>query len=158
MDNVEEFEDKLVFINEGALYPKPSNRHWNPDISHPITEMYLCNAMTNLYMIDTNSMGIPMIYQIQRGRCFPLPTYDLSILNRVKVTVFGKILDKNYTQLLYSNESLDMQTVFMLDKVQKKEVISRESYKQLIVKALETMGEASKQELAEVLEKLCLRS
>lgn len=56
--------------------------------------------MTNLYMIDTNSMGIPMIYQIQRGRRFPLPTYDLSILNRVKVTVFGKIRKKPVRQMV----------------------------------------------------------
>jgi ATP-dependent DNA helicase RecG len=141
-------------------------------------------------------MGIPMMYQIQRDKCFPLPTYDLNTINRVKVTVFGKILDKNYTQLLYSNGDLDMRTVFLLDQVQKQEVISKESFKQLkkqglvegrypnifvsfkvadivgqkaayvrnkgldddickqlIIKALESMGEASKQELMEVLEK-----
>lgn len=53
-----------------------------------------------------------MMYQIQRDKCFPLPTYDLNTINRVTVTVYGKILDKNYTQLLYSNEDLDMRTVF----------------------------------------------
>ena len=152
--------------------------------------------MVNLYMIDTNSMGIPMIYQIQRDKCFPLPTYDLNTTNRVKVTVYGKILDKNYTQLLYSNEDLDMRTVFLLDKVQKQEIISKESFKdlkkkglvegrypnifvsfkvadivgqkaayvrnkgldddickQLIIKALESMGSASRRELMEVLKK-----
>ena len=85
--------------------------------------------MVNLYMIDTNSMGIPMMYQIQKEKCFPLPTYDLSDPNRVKVTLYGRILDKNYTQLLRSNGDLDLQTVFLLDKVQKHEVISKESYK-----------------------------
>ena len=85
--------------------------------------------MVNLYMIDTNSMGIPMMYQIQRDKCFPLPTYDLDSINRVKVTVYGKILDKNYTQLLYSDADLNMKTVFWLDKVQKQEVISKESFK-----------------------------
>lgn len=129
--------------------------------------MFLCNAMVNLYMIDTNSMGIPMMYQIQRDKCFPLPTYDLN-----------------------------MGTVFLLDQVQKQETISKENFKelkkqglvegrypnifvsfkvadivgqkaayvrnkgldddickQLIIKALESMEEASKQELMEVLEK-----
>ena len=75
--------------------------------------MFLCNAMVNLYMIDTNSMGIPMMYQIQRDKCFPLPTYDLNTMNRVKVIVYGKILDKNYTQLLYSDAELKMETVFL---------------------------------------------
>ena len=40
-------------------------------------------------------------------------------------------MDKNYTQLLYANGDLDLPTVFLLDKVQKKETISKESYLQL---------------------------
>lgn len=196
--NVEEFEDKLVFMNEGAFIPETIEQALEPGYKPPYyRNVFLCNAMVNLYMIDTNSMGIPMMYQIQRDKCFPLPTYDLSTLNRVKVTVYGKILDKNYTQLLYSNGELDIQTVFLLDKVQKKETISKESFKilkkqglvegrypnlfvsfkvadivgqkanyirnkgldddickQLIVKALETMGEVSKQDLMEVLDKV----
>lgn len=195
--NVEELEDKLVFINEGAFIPETIEQALEPGYKPPYyRNVFLCNAMVNLYMIDTNSMGIPMMYQIQRDKCFPLPTYDLNIINRVKVTVYGKILDKNYTQLLYTNGDLDMRTVFLLDQVQKHEVVSKESFKQLkkqglvegrypnifvsfkvadivgqkavyvrnkglnddickqlIIKALESMGEASKQELMEVLEK-----
>lgn len=87
--------------------------------------------MAKLYMIDTNSMGIQTMYQIQRNKCFPLPTYNLDTPNRVIVTIYGKILDKNYTQLLHSNENLDLETVFLLDKVQKKEIISMDDYKRL---------------------------
>lgn len=195
--NIEEFEDKLVFMNEGAFIPETIEQALESGYKPPYyRNVFLCNAMVNLYMIDTNSMGIPMMYQIQRDKCFPLPTYDLETLNRVKVTVFGKIIDKNYTQLLYSNGDLDIQTVFLLDKVQKKETISKENFrilkkqgliegrypnlfvsfkvadivgqkadyirnkgldddicKQLIVKALESMGEASKHELMDVLDK-----
>lgn len=193
--NVEEFEDKLVFMNEGAFIPETIEQALEPGYKPPYyRNMFLCNAMVNLYMIDTNSMGIPMMYQIQRDKCFPLPSYDLDIVNRIRVSVYGKILDKNYTQLLYSNEKLDIQTVFLLDKVQKNETISKASFKtlksrglvegrypnifvsfkvadivgdkakyiwnkgldddickQLIVKALGTMEEASKSELIEVL-------
>ena len=195
--NVEEFEDKLIFINEGGFIPETIEQALEPGYKPPYyRNVFLCNAMVNLYMIDTNSMGIPMVYQIQRDKCFPLPTYDLNTLNRVRVIVYGKILDKNYTQLLHSNGELDIQTVFLLDKVQKEQTISKESFKrlkrqglvegrypnlfvsfkvadsvgqkadyirnkgleddickQLIVKALETMGEAGKQELVELLEK-----
>lgn len=195
--NVEEFEDRLVFINEGAFIPETIEQALEPGYKPPYyRNVFLCNAMVNLYMIDTNSMGIPMMYQIQRDKCFPLPTYDLNTVNRVKVTVYGKILDKNYTQLLYTDVDLNMRTVFLLDKVQKHEVISKENFKnlkkrglvegrypnifvsfkvadivgqkavyvrnkgldddickQLIIKALESMGEANKQELMEVLEK-----
>lgn len=195
--NVEEFEDRLVFINEGSFIPETIEQALEPGYKPPYyRNVFLCNAMTNLYMIDTNSMGIPMIYQIQREKCFPLPTYNLNTVNRVEVIVYGKILDKNYTQLLYSNDNLNMRTVFLLDQVQKKKVISKESFKQLkrkglvegrypnifvsfkvaditgqkaayvrnkgldddickqlIIKALESMEEAGKQELMEVLEK-----
>ncbi len=48
--------------------------------------------------------------------------------NRVKVILYGRILDRNYTQLLHAKGDLDLSTVFLLDKVQKKEVISKESY------------------------------
>lgn len=195
--NVEEFEDRLVFINEGGFIPESIEQALQPGYKPPYyRNVFLCNAMVNLYMIDTNSMGIPMMYQIQRDRCFPLPTYDLNTINRVKVTVYGKILDKNYTQLLRSDADLNMRTVFLLDQVQKQETVSKENFKelkklglvegrypnifvsfkvadivgqkatyvrnkgldddickQLIVKALESMGEASKQELMDVLEK-----
>lgn len=195
--NVEEFEDKLIFINEGGFIPETIEQALEPGYKPPYyRNVFLCNAMVNLYMIDTNSMGIPMMYQIQRDKCFPLPTYDLNTINRVRVIVYGKILDKNYTQLLHSNGELDIQTVFLLDKVQKGQTISKESFKklkrqglvegrypnlfvsfkvansvgqkanyirnkgleddickQLIIKALEAMGEASKQDLMEILEK-----
>lgn len=128
--NLEEFEDRLVFINEGNFIPETVERALEEGYKPPYyRNTFLCRAMVNLYMIDTNSMGIPMMYQIQKEKCFPLPTYDLSNPNRVKVTLYGRILDKNYTQLLRSNGDLDLQTVFLLDKVQKHEVISKESYK-----------------------------
>ena len=124
--NVEEFEDRLVFLNEGSFIPETVEKALEEGYKPPYyRNTYLCHAMVNLYMIDTNAMGIPMMYQIQREKCFPLPSYDLSVPNRVKVTLYGKILDRNYTQLLYSNSNLDLQTVFLLDKVQKNERISK---------------------------------
>jgi predicted transcriptional regulator containing an HTH domain and an uncharacterized domain shared with the mammalian protein schlafen len=127
--NLEEFEDRLVFINEGNFIPETVEKALEEGYKPPYyRNTFLCGAMVNLYMIDTNSMGIPMMYQIQKDKCFPLPTYDLSNPNRVKVTLYGKILDKNYTQLLHANGNLDLQTVFLLDKIQKHETIPRESY------------------------------
>lgn len=127
--NVEEFEDRLVFINEGNFIPETVERTLEEGYKPPYyRNSFLCHAMVNLYMIDTNAMGIPMMYQIQRDKCFPLPTYDLEDVNRVKVTLYGKILDRNYTQLLHSNGDLDLHTVFLLDKIQKKEIIARDDY------------------------------
>ncbi len=130
--NVEEFEDYLVFMNEGHFIPETIEKALEPGYKPPYyRNMFLCNAMVNLYMIDSNAIGIPTMFEIQRGRYFPLPSYDLSEPNRVKVTVYGKILDRNYTQLLNADRDLDLQTVFLLDKIQKKETIPQEDYQRL---------------------------
>ena len=41
-------------------------------------------------MIDTVGSGIRRIYNIQKERYFPMPDYDLSEDNRVKVTLYVK--------------------------------------------------------------------
>ena len=130
--NVEEFEDYLVFMNEGHFIPETIERALEPGYKPPYyRNTFLCNAMVNLYMIDTNAMGIPTMFEIQQKRYFPLPSYDLSEPNRVKVKVYGKILDPNYTRLLNADRDLDIQTVFLLDKIQKKEPIPQEDYQHL---------------------------
>lgn len=130
--NVEEFEDHLVFINEGGFIPETIETALEPGYKPPYyRNTFLSNAMVNLYMIDSNAIGIPTIFQIQQEKFFPLPSYDLSVPNRVKVTVYGKILDKNYTQLLNYDRTLNIRTVFLLDKIQKKEEITREQYSYL---------------------------
>lgn len=127
--NVEEFEDALTFINEGSFIPETIENALQPGYKPPYyRNAFLCNAMVNLYMIDSNAIGIPTMFRIQQEKFFPLPSYDLSVPNRVKVTVYGKILDPNYTKLLNFDRSLNLQTVFLLDKVQKKEPITREQY------------------------------
>lgn len=130
--NVEEYEDHLVFINEGAFIPETVEQALEPGYKPPYyRNAFLCNAMVNMYMIDTNSMGIPMIYEIQKEKCFPLPTFDLETPNRVIVTVYGKVMDSNYTQLLHANGDLDLRTVFLLDQIQKKKTISKDDFSQL---------------------------
>lgn len=135
--NVEEYEDRIIFINEGSFIPETIETTLEAGYKPPYyRNSFLCGAMVNLYMIDTNSIGIPMMFNIQKNKCFPLPSYDLSVINRVKVTLYGKILDKNYTQLLHSYGNLDLGTVFLLDKIQKKETISKEDFQYLKKKKL----------------------
>lgn len=54
-----------------------------------------------------------------------MPDYDLSKHNQVRVTVYGKVLNDNYTKILFENPNMDLDTVYLLDKVQKGESISR---------------------------------
>ncbi len=82
-------------------------------------------------MIDTIGSGIPRMFKTQRDRFFPMPDFDLSEPNRVKVRLYGKILDENYTRLLMKNTTLDLMDVIALDKVQKQKPISDEEIKHL---------------------------
>ena len=105
-------------------------------------------------MIDTNSMGIPMIYQIQRDKYFSLPTYDLNTTNRVKVTrrLFLKRVLKTWRKkVLWKDVILIFFVSFKVADIvgQKAAYVHNKGldddiYKQLIIKALESMGSAEK--------------
>ena len=60
--------------------------------------------MVNFNMIDTVGRGIKKIYTEQRNRFFPMPDYDIDNEHRtVGVTIYGKMIDEKYTNLLKSN-------------------------------------------------------
>ena len=58
-----------------------------------------------------------------KDKFFPLPDYEVSN-ERVMVTITGKILDMDYARLLAQNASLSLDDIIMLDKVQKKKILS----------------------------------
>lgn len=82
-------------------------------------------------MIDTAAMGIRKVFKIQRDKYFPLLDYDLSTANQVSVTVYGKVLNENYTRVLFNNPDFDLNTVYLIDRVQKNELISNNEVKYL---------------------------
>jgi ATP-dependent DNA helicase RecG len=86
--------------------------------------------MAKSFMIDTASMGIRRVFNILRKKYFPMPDYDIAA-NQVSVTVYGKVLDINYTRLLFDNPDFDLNTVFLLDQVQKGGGISGEESREL---------------------------
>ena len=125
--NVLEYEDKLVFINEGNFIPQTIERALEQGYKPPYyRNAFLARAMVNLNMIDTDGIGIPKIFKMQIDKYFPLPSYNLENENRVIVSIYGKILDTNYTKLLHEKYASDIETVFLLDKVQKREKISKD--------------------------------
>lgn len=83
--------------------------------------------MVRFHMIDTATMGIRKVFKIQKDKYFPLPDYDFSVYNQVSVAVYGKILNDNYMHILFDRPELDIETVFLLDRVQKGYPISKES-------------------------------
>ena len=60
-----------------------------------------------------------------------MPDYDLSHVRQVQVKVYGKILDENYTKILFENPEMDLETVYLLDCVQKGKRLERGEVAQL---------------------------
>ena len=96
----------------------------------------LAQAMVNLDMIDTMGMGIHRMFVAQRKRYFPLPEYDVSDPSKVTLTIHGKILDKNYSNLLFEHADMSLSDVLVLDRIQKKQVIDKAIAQQFRKKGL----------------------
>ena len=93
--NVMEFKDKLIITNEGNFIPQKIENVLKDGYSSPYyRNQFLANAMVNLNMIDTVGSGIRRVYNIQKEKFFPMPDYDLSEDIRVKVTLYGKLIDE----------------------------------------------------------------
>ncbi|MDX9750345.1 MAG: ATP-binding protein [Flavobacteriales bacterium] len=130
--HVIEREHSLTFENAGGFIPgsvdavvrsnSPPSIYRNP---------FLAQAMVNLNMIDTEGGGIRKMHVKQRERAFAMPHYDLSDPGRVSVTLEGAIIDEAYTRLLLDRMDLDMDTVLLLDKVQRGIRIGRAEHAQL---------------------------
>ena len=132
MINVVEFKDKLMFINEGNFIPEDINKVLENGFSSPFyRNPFLVQAMVNLNMIDTAGSGIKRIYKIQRDKYFPMPDYDFSEENRVKVTLYGTIIDEKYSKLLFEQKKLSLNDIVLLDRVQKKLSITKEQFEHL---------------------------
>ena len=127
----------VLFTNLGRFYPGSVEEVVLRDAPQEFSaNPLLAQAMVNLNMIDTIGSGIKRTFHIQRDRNFPMPTYDLSEPERVKVRLIGQILDPNYTRMLMSQTDLDLFDVIALDKVQKGCPIHDEEIKSLRAKKL----------------------
>lgn len=124
---INEFEDKISFTNPGDFLPQNIEAVLQTSYNPPFyRNQLLAESMANFHMIDTAAMGIRKVFRIQKEKYFPMPDYDLAN-NQVGVTVYGKIIDDKYTQLLFRQPDLDLETVYLLDRVQKKLKLSKEA-------------------------------
>ena len=127
-----EFKDHIMISNAGQFLPGDIRPVLEPAYAPPYYKNpLLAQTMVNFRMIETASSGIRRVYSIMQERLFPLPDYDLSEYNVVKVTVYGKVLDENYTNILFQNPDMDLRIVYLLDRVQKGEHIDRKDANKL---------------------------
>ena len=76
--------------------------------------------MVEVKMIDTVGYGIHRMTTSQRSRYLPLPDYSRSAAGDVVLEVLGRPIDERYSQLLLECSDLDIDTVILLDRIQKK--------------------------------------
>jgi len=129
---VVEGPDDLLFTNLGSFLPESVEKVIEQDSPQEYyRNAFLAQAMVSLNLIDTQGGGIKKMFFLQMNRYFPLPDYDLSDPQKVKVRITGKVIDEKYTRLLINKTDLDLKTVILLDRVQKKGSISKEDAAQL---------------------------
>ena len=118
---VNERIDRLVFENAGGFFEGKPEDYFSGDVTPArYRNPWLTQAMVSLNMIDTMGFGISTMTQSQRKRYFPLPDYSKSTPDKVVLEIYGHVIDENYTRLLLERQDLPLNTVMLLDRVQKK--------------------------------------
>ncbi|MCD7957474.1 MAG: putative DNA binding domain-containing protein [Lachnospiraceae bacterium] len=123
-----EFDEQITITNPGEFLPEKVEKVLRPGYNPPFyRNQLLAASMVNFNMIDTQSSGIQKVYRIQRDKYFPMPDYDFSTEMQVGVTVYGKSLNEAYMYILFDHPEMPLETVFLLDRVQKGREISKEA-------------------------------
>ncbi len=125
MINVVEFDDKLVFSNQGSFLPESIQAVIRDDApAETYRNYFLAQAMVGLNMVDTIGSGIKKMFELQLERLFPMPNYDLAS-NKVQVTIFGHVLNNDFSVLLTKHKDLTLPEIEMLNRVLFKKPLSQ---------------------------------
>lgn len=129
---VNEYVDRLVFTNAGAFYDGEYEDYVEGKTTPKrYRNQFLSNAMVNLKMVDSQGFGIHEMYQHQRERFLPMPDYDHSSESHVILEIPGQVINREYSETLMENGSLDLSTVVLLDRVQKGKPLTKDALKKL---------------------------
>lgn len=127
-----EFPQQLELENEGTFFEgKPEDYLGGTRTPKRYRNPFLAQAMVELNMIDTMGYGIFSMHRSQAKRFFPMPDFDLSQGNAVKLTIYGKEVDPAYSRMLMQNTDLPFEEILALDRVQKGLSLDEESVKRL---------------------------
>jgi ATP-dependent DNA helicase RecG len=127
-----EYNNRLIIDNAGSFIPDSVEAAIHYDRPQPYyRNPFLVAAMVNLNMIDTIGSGIKKMFSTQRERFFPLPTYNIADGKHTEVTIYGELINENYSRQLKRHPELSLDDVILLDKVQKKQEIGDEEIEHL---------------------------
>lgn len=112
---------ELEFQNAGSFFdgmPEDYIAHNRSPLRY--RNRFLVEAMLQLRMIDKMGFGIrEIMFRGQAARYFPLPDYDLTEPNHVKVRLSGRFIDENYSRMLLSLPDIGWSEILALDQIQK---------------------------------------
>ncbi len=112
--------DRLIFENAGGFFEGVPDSYLTGNVRpKSYRNKWLVDAMVGVSMIDTMGYGIFEMTKSQRGRYLPLPDYRRSTDDHVVLEVLGRPIDVKYSQMLLQRGDLDIDTVILLDRIQK---------------------------------------
>ena len=128
----------LYYSNAGSFIPGTlENALTNEEPQAYFRNECLCRAMVDFNMIDTVSRGIKKMFNEQWRRHFPMPDYEIDAKNRkVSVRIYGNEINKQYTNLLKTNDSLTLWDCISLDALQKGRTIHEDVAQNLLNRGL----------------------
>ena len=128
----------LYYSNAGTFIPGTlENALKNEEPQTHFRNECLCRAMVDFNMIDTVSRGIKKMFNEQWRRHFPMPDYEIDqIKKKVVVRIYGNEINKRYTDLLKTNDTLSLWDCISLDAVQKGRTIHEDIAQDLLKRGL----------------------
>ena len=128
----------LYYSNAGSFIPGTlENALRNDEPQTYFRNECLCRAMVDFNMIDTVSRGIKKMFSEQWRRHFPMPDYEIdAVKKKVVVRIYGNEINKRYTDLLKTNDTLTLWDCISLDAVQKGRAIHKDVAKDLLNRGL----------------------
>ena len=128
----------LYYSNAGTFLPGTlENALRNEESQTYFRNECLCKAMVDFNMIDTVSRGIKKMFNEQWRRHFPMPDYEIDATKKkVVVRIYGNEINKRYTDLLKTDNTLSLWDCISLDAVQKGRLIHEDVAKNLLCRGL----------------------
>ena len=128
----------LYYSNAGTFIPCTlENALKNEEPQTHFRNECLCRAMVDFNMIDTVSRGIKKMFNEQWRRHFPMPDYEIDqIKKKVVVRIYGNEINKRYTDLLKTNNTLSLWDCISLDAIQKGRTIHEDVAQDLLRRGL----------------------
>lgn len=147
---VTEKSDEVKFFSAGEFFQGTIEDYILNDYTPPkYRNFFLVNAMVNIGMIESIGSGIKRMFVLQKQRCFPLPEYTFG--DNVELTIYGNIIDREYTNKLMESPEMDLGTVFILDKIQKNYPITENDYKYMIIHHIQKLKRTDRESINEIM-------